>query len=393
MRIAIVGAGPAGIMAGIVAVESGYDVVFFDTKEPLATLLPTGGGRCNLAYAEFDNTELIKNYSRGGKFLLSVFSRFSTGDTLEFFENIGVETYIQDDLRIFPKSNSSKYVREKLLAKLDKTKVMFKNEKVQKITKEHQLFNLYTEKSKYKFDKIVFAGGIKNNYLLLKKLGITLVEPKPALCAICSSDKGLYSLAGVSLKDVKAVLPNKSCLFGDILFAHSSISGPLAYKISSVCAYSEFPYFVKLNFVNKTFEEMDSELIEKLDKNSKKDVINVVSEYLPRSFAQYLLKKIEVNEEIKSNQVSKKNRNKIAQVLTEFEIEIISQKADGEIVTAGGVDLDYVNPKTMESKEIKNLYFCGEVLNIDGFTGGFNLQNCWSTGYIVGLALANLNRN
>lgn len=387
MKIAIIGSGPAGVMAGIQALNNGHEIVFFDKKQPLSTLLPTGGGRCNLAYAEFDNKELINFYPRGGKFLLSVFAQFSTGDTIEFFNKIGVPTYIQEDFRIFPTSNSSKDVQVKMLDKLNSKKVRYIREKIYKIEQKTNGFKVHTKLNSYDYEKIIFAGGIKNNYDLLKTLGVKMIEPKPALCAICCDEKDIYELSGLSFKNICATLPNKKQLFGDFLITHSSLSGPLAYKISSVYAYEKFPYKILLNFIGLSAEEFDKKLIEDLNINSKKDVINIIAEYVPRSFAKYLLRKNNLKEDLKANQVSKVNRVMLVQQLTNYNLNIISQKADGEIVTAGGVDLDYVNAKTMEYKEIKGLYFCGEVLNIDGFTGGFNLQNCWSTGYIAGKSI------
>ncbi len=387
MKIAIIGTGPSGIMAGIIAQQNGHQIIFFDDKSPLSTILPTGGGRCNLAYAEFDNRELINFYPRGKKFLLSTFSQFSTADTLEFFEKIGIQTYIQDDLRIFPTANSSKFVQEKMLKQLNLKNVRFIKEKILNIEKIENKFKLSTKTNTYEYEKIIFAGGIKNNYDLLKNLNINLIPPKPALCAICCEEKELYSLAGLSFKNIYAKLPNKKELFGDILITHKSLSGPLAYKISSICAYEKFPYKISFNFVNLSFEELDKELIKQLNQNSKKDFINIISEFIPRSFAKYLLQKSNINENIKANQVNKNMRNKLTQLLTNYELNIISQKQDGEIVTAGGVNLDFINPKTMEYKKINGLYFCGEVLDIDGFTGGFNLQNCWSTGYIAGKSI------
>ena len=170
MKIAIIGTGPSGIMAGIIAQQNGLQIIFFDDKSPLSTILPTGGGRCNLAYAEFDNRELINFYPRGKKFLLSTFSQFSTADTLEFFEKIGIQTYIQDDLRIFPTANSSKFVQEKMLKQLNLKNVRFIKEKVLNIENIENKFKLSTKTNTYEYEKIIFAGGIKNNYDLLKIL-------------------------------------------------------------------------------------------------------------------------------------------------------------------------------------------------------------------------------
>lgn len=390
MRLAIIGAGPAGVMAGINALGAADEIIFFDKKLALATILPTGGGRCNLAYAEFDNRELVNFYPRGQKFLLSVFSRFSTGDTITFFEDIGVKTYVQEDLRVFPESNSAKDVRNKLLKKLESPKVKFFKENVISLKNSNDKFFINTEKSTYTADKVIFAGGIKQNYELLQNCGIKLIAPKPALCALCVEDVDLYSLCGVSLKGLTAKISGVSvCLNGDILITHNSISGPLAYKISSVQAFSDFPYKINLNFTGQNFEYFDKELIKILDKNSKKSLINIVSEFVPKSFAEFLLKKINVDCFQKANQVNKSDRIAVSLALTNYSLNVISQKIDGEIVTAGGVDLDMINPKTMEYKDISGLYFCGEVLNVDGFTGGFNLQNCWSTGFLAGTAIVN----
>ena len=394
MRLAIIGAGPAGIMAGINALENVDELVFFDKDVPLKTLLPTGGGRCNLAYGEFDNNELVKFYPRGSKFLLSVFSRFSTADTLEFFEKIGVKSYIQDDLRIFPCSNSSKDVRKKLLSLLNDTKVKFYCEEVLSFKKVSDRFRLKTNKSEYFFDKVIFAGGIRDNFDVLKESGINIIAPKPALCALCIEDVSLYSLSGVSFKDVIACIDgSKQEFIGDFIITQNSISGPLVYKISSANAFSSFPYQVRFNFVGYGFDEFDMRLRELLDNNSKKLLINIISEFIPKSFAQFLFKKNAVSFELKASQVNRAVRTMLAKEMTEYKMKIVAQKPNGEIVSAGGVNLDLINPKSMEYKDISGLYFCGEVLNIDGYTGGFNLQNCWSTGYLAGTAVAKGKKN
>lgn len=387
MKLAIVGTGPSGIMAAIFALKNpGVQITFFDVKKPLSTLLPTGGGRCNLTYAEFDNCELVKFYPRGQKFLLSVFSRFSTGDTLNFFESIGVNTYIQEDLRIFPISNSSADVREKMLKEVKGAGTKFIKEAVICFERNNGKFKIHTQKAAYDFDRVIFAGGIRNNKELLKNSGIKIIEPKPALCALCISEKSLYScLAGLSFKNISAKIAClNEVLTGDLLITHKSLSGPLAYKISSLCAYEDFPLKFSLNFVNQDCNDFDKTLISLLNKNSKKDLINIVSDFVPRSFASYLLNKSDIPHNIKASQVNKEIRLKLCEFLTDYKIVVNSKIPDGEIVTAGGVDLDCINPKTMEYRDIPGLYFCGEVLNIDGFTGGFNLQNCWSTGYIAG---------
>lgn len=339
-KVAIVGGGPAGCICAYF-LQDKFDVTVYDKKSPLLTLLPTGGGRCNLAHAEYDFKELAKNYPRGEKFLYSVFSKFSTADTVEFFENIGVKTYIQDDMRIFPASNSAKDLREKFLKALNKVKFVKK-----------EIFDLPDA------DFVVIATGGHASYNIIRTLGHRIVEPKPALTGLVTKED-LSKLSGVSMNDV--------------LFTHKGISGPAVYKISSLRARDKFPYTLSFNFVG------DIDLQRALNENPHKSIKNLLSDYVPKSFAEFILD----NADEKCHRIDGKTRDKILDKLQNFTVTAVGTVPDGEVVTAGGVDLDEINPKTMESKLVKNVYFCGEVMDIDGFCGGFNLQNCWSTGYLA----------
>ena len=178
-KVAVVGGGPAGCFCAYL-LQNFCHVTVFEAKSPLATLLPTGGGRCNLAHADFDFKELASNYPRGEKFLYSIFSRFSTADTLEFFQKIGVETYIQDDMRIFPLSNSAVDVREKFLHSLES--VNFIEKRVDTILKNNSGFTVFCEKREFCFDKIILAIGGHGAFTLAEDLGHSIISPKPALC-------------------------------------------------------------------------------------------------------------------------------------------------------------------------------------------------------------------
>ena len=362
--VGIIGGGPAGCFCAY-QLQNDFDVTVFDYKNPLITLLPTGGGRCNFAHYEFDNRELASNYPRGEKFLYSVFSRFSTSDTLEFFENIGVSYYIQNDMRVFPKSDSAKDVRERFLSALGKTN--FKKERVLRINQNP--LTAVTDMGSHRFDKIIIAVGGHNGYDCAKFLGHKIIEPKPALTAL-KTKENFKTLSGVSIKNVK------SCgLSDDILFTHDGISGPLVYKISSVKARGNFPYKICFNLIG------DVNLQEELNNNPHKNIKNLLADYVPKSFAQYLLDNLKIDPEKKSHLIDGKTRDTILEKLHNFEVTVTGTVKDGEVVTSGGVDLNEVNPKTMESKLVKDVYFCGEVLDIDGFCGGYNLQNCWSTAF------------
>lgn len=358
-RVAIIGGGPAGCFCAYNLQEE-FKVTVFEAKAPLLTLLPTGGGRCNLAHAEYDFRELAANYPRGEKFLYSVFSRFATAETVEFFEKIDVETYVQEDLRIFPVSNSAKDVREKFLARLGKTK--FIKENVLRVNPLDEGFSLVTDAGSYFFDKIVIAAGGHSGYFIAEKLGHNIIPPKPALVGL-QTKEDFSSISGVSHKGV--------------LFTHKGVSGPAVYKISSLRARENFPYTLSFDFIG------DADLQENLNENPHKTIKNMLSDYVPKSFADFVLRRAGVNPDEKCHKIDGKTRDKILLALQNFEITATGTVKDGEVVTAGGVDLKEINPKTMESRIVNGVYFCGEVLDIDGFCGGFNLQNCWSTAFVA----------
>ena len=365
-KIGIIGAGPAGCFCAYF-LQDKFDVTLFDFGSPLRTILPTGGGRCNLAHAEYDFRELAKNYPRGEKFLYSIFSRFSTADTIDIFNRLGIETYTQDDLRIFPTSNSAKEVREKLLNALKKT--TFKKERALRINKNP--LTIVTDNGSYKFDKIVIALGGHAGYDCAKFLGHNIIAPKPALTALKTAET-LKSLAGISVRNVRA-----EGFQDDILFTHEGVTGPLIYKISSIKAREKFPYKINLDLCKEI------NLQELMNKNPHKTIKNLLAEFIPKNLAEYILQ----NPDKKCHLIDGKTRDEILNKLHNFTITVISPAKGGEVVTSGGVDLNEINPKTMESKLEKGVYFCGEVIDVDGFCGGYNLQNCWSTAYVAAMGI------
>lgn len=385
MNICIIGAGASGCICAYFLLKKEIDVTIFDIGSPLRTLLPTGGGRCNLAHAEYDFKELAKNYPRGEKFLYSVFSKFSTYDTLALFEELGIETYTQDDGRIFPTSNSSKDVREKILKSIKNAQII--KEGVNVISPLDSGYKVKTNGGEYFFDKVILAtGGGKwgkwgkcsngGKY----KFGIDGVEIpctdlRPSLVGLKSN---LTDLSGVVLKDVYST----DCkISGDILFTHFGISGPLIYKISSIKAYDIFPYKLNFDLYPKEFD-----LQKLLNKNPHKELKNILSTIFPHRFAEHLAGNCAGD---KAHTIDGQTRDKIANKIHNFELIITDTDKGEETVTAGGYDLNFINPKTMESKVCKDLYIIGEALDIDGFCGGFNLQNAWSTAFVASDAIIN----
>lgn len=379
--VAIIGAGPAGCVCAKFLKNNEFCPIIFDKGKYLRTILPTGGGRCNLAHAEFDFKNLTKNYPRGEKFLYSVFSKFGTEDAIQFFKQLGIETYTQEDNRIFPKSNSSRDVQEKLLKALKGCK--FVSEKVLSIEKLDNCYKIITNKSSYAFDVVIVSTGGHGNWDIFNKMDLNIIPPTQALVGLVTKEN-FSAISGVSIKNVKTYGKEfKNSDNGDIIFTHKGISGPLIYKISSIFARKEMPYKLVFQLVK------DLDLQAELNKNPHKEIKNLLGQFVPKSFAEFVLENLDIEKNTPCHKITGKLRDKIYKKLTTFEVTIISKVPDGEVVTCGGIDLKEINSKTMESKKYPNLYFCGEVLDIDGFCGGFNLQNCWSTAFVVAQSVCN----
>ena len=363
-QVAIIGAGASGCVCAYFLLKQNFDVTLFDFGSPLRTILPTGGGRCNLAHAQYDFKELAKNYPRGEKFLYSVFSKFSTYDTLALFDELGVETYTQEDGRIFPTSNSSKDVREKILKSIKKAD--FIKEGVNEVKQIDNGYKIKTDKAEYFFtDVVISIGGNKK----IKGLNHNIVPFTPALVGLNANIK---ELSGVVLKDVYS----KECkIIDDLLFTHFGISGPLAYKISSIKTKDAFPYKLTFDLYNKDFD-----LQKILNENPHKDLKNILSSIFPHRFAEYVSGEFS---ETKAHNIDGGTRDSILEKIHNFTVDVTGINKGEETVTAGGYDLKEINPKTMESKVHPNLYIIGEALDIDGFCGGFNLQNAWSTAFVA----------
>lgn len=374
-KIAIIGSGPAGCMTAC-NLDKSFEITLFDKSKPLKTLLPTGGGRCNLAHAEYNFKDLAKNYPRGEKFLYSVFSQFGTQDTLDFFEKIGIKTYTQENGRIFPISNSAQDVRNAILSKLHHCK--FKEEEIISIKKLENGFEVKSSNASYYFDIVVVAIGGKSNYKLLSDLGHTIIEPKPSLVGVVT-EPNFKELQGVSLQNC-LITSGKNKIEGDILFTNDGITGPAIFELSSINARKELPYEITTDFVNK-----DMDLQNLFDKNPHKELKNILSEFLPKAFVSEMLKNINLTQkgyEIKSN-----TKVLVNSTMRKYKIKVIKTRKNGETVTCGGISLKEINSKTMSSRLVDKLYLCGEIIDVDGYCGGFNLQNCWSTGYITAIAI------
>jgi hypothetical protein len=366
IKVAIVGAGASGCICAYFLLKNGFDVTLFDKGSPLRTILPTGGGRCNLAHAEFEMRELSQNYPRGEKFLYSVFSKFSTYDTLGMFQELGIETYTQEDGRIFPISNSSKEVRTIILDKIKKAKII--REEVIDIQIEDGKFRLNNSPQLY--SHLVLATGGHSGLSLVESLGLKTVKFKPSLVGLNTKDD-LKMLSGTVVKNVKCMGYS-----GDLLFTHFGFSGPLIYTISSIKAFDDYPYDLSFDFYP---QEIPLQPI--FNQNPHKEIKNILKNFLPQKFVKFVL--ADIDETIPAHKINGEIRDFILNRIHNLKFTVVGANKGEETVSAGGIELSEINSKTMESKNVPNLYCIGEVLNIDGFCGGFNLQNAWSTAFVA----------
>ena len=393
MKILIVGGGAAGLMAGGLLCNKGKDVVIVDKNEKCGKkIYITGKGRCNLTN-NCSNEEFLTNVVHGDKFLMSAINQFSTNDTMEFFQNLGLKLKTERGNRVFPESDKASDVTKYLLKNAQNCKIVL-NEEVVSIVKNEDYFIVKTNKSSYQVDKVIIAtggrsypatGSTGDGYKFAKCLGINTIPTKSALVPIKLKDKFCSSLEGLSLKNVtlKAEIGNKSKdLFGEMLFTYDAISGPIALSLSSFIR-DEKNIKLYLDFKPALDEEkLKNRLEREYKENLNKSILNVVKNLLPHRMAEVFLDALKINKEIKINSLTKELRTKILYSLKNFELTFDKlYPIEAGIVTSGGVDLKEINPKTMESKKIKGLYFIGEVLDVDCLTGGFNLQSCFSTAF------------
>jgi len=406
--VAVIGAGPAGIMAAGKAASLGLKVVLVEKNHKIGKkLLLTGNGRCNLTNAEFDLKELVKNYNNG-EFLFHVFSVFGPKETISFFEKLGVETKIENGKRVFPKSDDAQeilLVFQKYLEK-NNVKILYNSEVADIVKKGKKITRIILKNGEVTAKKYVLAMGGKSHPLtgsdglglnLAEKLGHTIVKPAPALAPIKLKEEWAKNLQGISLKDTKvSVLQNGKKQFqeeGEILFTHFGISGPVILDISGKVGellegHGVLPGNVKICFdlfplLNQ--EELLRGLEDILKKYPRQTIKNILSSFVPERLAGVLSEIAGIDKNKIANNMAKAEKEKTVKILKNFEVtpeDILG--FDNSKVTRGGISLKEIDHKTMKSKVIDNLFFAGEIINIDGKTGGFNLQVCWSTGYCAG---------
>ncbi len=399
-KIIIIGGGAAGFFAAITVAESNPNaevVILEKGKNVLHKVKISGGGRCNVTHACFIPNELVEFYPRGKKELLGPFHQFMTGDTMEWFENRGVPLKIEDDNRIFPESNSSQSIVDCLTQGAESAGVkVILNQNVEAVTKTENQFEIKTNTDTFIADKLLIAAGSNSKmWALAETLGHTIVEPVPSLFTFNINDKRLKDLLGISVPNaiIKISKTNLESS-GPLLITHWGLSGPAILKLSAfgarLLAEKNYQYNVEVNWLSKSTEKVFDILKTIKSQQSKKQVI-LRSQFadIPKRLWERLVLASSIQFDSRWADLSNKQLQALSNQLTKgvFNANGKSTFKD-EFVTAGGVRLKEINFKRFESRIHKNLFFAGEILNIDAVTGGFNFQNAWTGGFISGNSMA-----
>ncbi|WP_027406788.1 NAD(P)/FAD-dependent oxidoreductase [Anaerovibrio sp. RM50] len=404
-KIVVVGAGPAGMMAAIKAAENGASVVLLEKmKRPGKKMLITGKGRCNITNAA-EIPELIKNIPGNGKFLNSCIRAFNNDDVQYFFNAIEVPTKVERGGRVFPVSDKAADVVDAMVLQLHElgvklytdvrvSEIIIENNKAVGVkTAEGQVFEaeaviLATGGSSYPG-----TGSTGDGYKMASKIGHRVVTPLPALVPLELEEEWVKELQGLSLKNVRVTLfaDEKKIMdmFGEMLFTHFGVSGPIILSLSRKTAQLlEEGSFVELMIDLKpalSFDQLDARVLRDFEKYQRKEMKNALKDLLPGRLIPPVLDGAYIELDRMVNSITKEERHRLVNVLKGLLVTVTQTRPIAEaIVTAGGVDVKEINPKTMESKLIKNLYFAGEVVDVDAYTGGYNLQAAFSMGAAAG---------
>lgn len=399
--IVIIGGGPAGMMAAIAAAEEGASVCLLEPNERLGKKLNiTGKGRCNLTN-DCDLEEFLRNVPRNGRFLYSAYSRFTSADVMAFFEELGVPLKTERGNRVFPVSDRAFDVSGALERRLKKLRVSILRDRAEALMiQDGVLRGVKGEKADYEAERVVVAtGGVSypltgstgDGYRLAKQAGHTIQEPRGSLVPLCAAGELCASLQGLSLKNValRVYENNKKIYsdFGEMLFTHFGVSGPMVLSASAhMRHFDKKQYRLEIDLKPALDEPaLDKRLLADFAKHANSDFINSLDELLPRKLIEPFVLLTEIDPHQKVHDLTKEQRRRVLTLLKALPIEVTGPRPVAEaIVTSGGVTVKEINPSTMESKLLSGLYFAGEVLDVDAYTGGFNLQIAWCTGRLAG---------
>ena len=415
MKVVVIGGGPAGMMAAITSAENGNEVILLEKNKKLGKkLLITGKGRCNIT-SSLPMEDFIKNTPGNGMFLYSAYNKFTNQDIIRFLNEQGLEVKEERGNRIFPVTDKSQDVLncfEKKLKSLKNVKIMYEMPASEILVDEEK--RIIGVKCKngviIKTDKVILATGGKSypltgstgdGYEMAKKLGHTITKIKPSLVPLETYEQDLHqSLQGLSLRNVKIKIvdTNKNRLiyedFGEMLFTHFGLSGPVILSGSAhLVRYKNVDELLKNKKIKLkidlkpalTEEKLNDRILRDFEEFKNKNFKNSLDKLLPQKLIPVIIERSGINPEKQVNSITKQERMQIVKLLKEFDVTLRNfRRIEDGIITAGGISIKEVNPKTMESKLISGLYFAGEILDVDSYTGGFNLQIAYSTGFVAG---------
>ena len=417
-NVIVIGGGPAGMMAAITAAEYGNNVTIIEKNSDFGKkLLITGKGRCNITSSLY-MSEFIKNTPGNGQFLYSAFQNYTNTDIIDFLKNQGLEVKEERGNRIFPVTDKSIDVLNCFKSKINELKIkkLF-NTRVQKILVQNgEVLGVRTEKEIIQTDKIILATGGKSypltgstgdGYLIAKNIGHKVTEIRPSLVPLVIYEKNeCKEMQGLSLRNVgiKIIDESKNKLiyedFGEMIFTHFGISGPTILSGSAhLVRYKEIDNLMKEQKIKLqidlkpalTEEQLDERILRDFKEFKNKQFKHALDKLLPQKMIPIVIEKTKINEEKRVNEITKEERRNLVKVLKKFELTIKDfRPVEEAIITSGGINIKEIDPKTMESKLVKGLYFAGEIIDVDSYTGGFNLQIAYSTGYTAGMHVGDL---
>ncbi len=403
-KIIIIGGGAAGLIASATAAKRGEDVTVIEkNSRPARKVMITGKGRCNVTNACFDLDDLINNVVTNKRFMYSAFSSFMPYDTIALIEEMGVPTKIERGNRVFPESDKAVDIVDALVKNAKQSGVKFVQGTVTSFNVENNVVKSVNLADGTTVDGDAFAictggmsyqstGSTGDGYILAESVGHTVTDIEPALISLVASNGFVPKLQGLSLRNISIKLfdGEKEVYsdFGEMLFTHYGVSGPVILSASSHMTHpKEHRYKIVIDLKPALDEQtLDKRIQRDFTDNTNKDFINSLSKLLPNKLIPVIVKLSGIEPSEKVNQITKTQRQNLVHLLKNFTVNISDFRPINEaIVTSGGVDVKEINPKTMGSKIIDNLYFAGEVIDVDAYTGGFNLQVAFSTGYLCGM--------